>query len=323
MIAETTPAPKTLAEWEAQRLPLRKRLWEVLGDLPSKIMPAPRILSKTIREGVLTEHFVYDNGADAEVFGYFLTPTNVQEPLPAVLYFHVHGGKYEQGKEELFLERVPNTLPAKALVEAGLAVMVIDAYGFGERNQFGAYIGVNAEHALYKHFVWQGSSLWGMMLRDDLIALDYLLTRPEIDPNRVAITGMSLGGSRSTWIAALDERPKVIIPVAQLTRWRNFAAHGLYNGHGIYYYLPALLRESFDMEHLVALSAPRVQNILIGDSDPLSPLDGIEDVLSFARQIYALYDASDKLSATIEKGVAHAYTPSMFDKMMATLTSSV
>src|SRR5690606_771533 len=152
---------------------------------------------------------------------------------------HVHGNKYEQGKEEIFRERVPQIIPAKAFLEEGYAVMVIDAYCFGERSQHGTNpqeSGVKVEHALYKHFLWQGASLWGMMLRDDLMSLDYLSSRPEVDPTRIAITGMSLGGSRATWIAALDERPKAIIPVAQMTRWRNFAASGLYNGHGIYYY---------------------------------------------------------------------------------------
>jgi hypothetical protein len=322
-IADTLPAPKTLAEWEAQRLPLRKRLWEVLGDLPPKIMPEPRLLSKTIREGCLTEHFVYENGADSQVFGYFLTPPEITKPLPAILYLHVHGGKYEQGKEELFLERIPNTLPATSLVQAGYSVLAIDAYGFGERNHFGTYKDGAVEQALYKHFLWQGATLWGMMLRDDIMSLDYLLSRPEVDPQRIAITGMSLGGSRSTWLAALDERPKVIIPVAQTTRWRDFAESGLYNGHGIYYYLPSLLRENFDMEHLVALAAPRTQTILIGDSDPLSPLSGIQKVIDFAQQIYGLYNASNKLNTMIETGVAHAYTPSMYTAMLDTLRQSL
>lgn len=322
-IANPEPVPASLAEWEAQRLPLRKRLWEVLGDLPPKIMPEPRILSKTMREACLTEHFVYENGADAQVYGYFLTPPEITKPLPAILYLHVHGGKYEQGKEELFLERVPNQIPAKALVQAGYAVMAIDAYCFGERYHFGKETGQGVEQAWYKHFLWQGASLWGMMIRDDLMALDYLLSRPEVDPKRVAITGMSLGGSRATWLAALDERPQVIIPVAQMNRWRNFAATGLYNGHGIYYYLPALLRENFDMEHLVALAAPRYQNILIGDSDPLSPLSGIEDVIAFAQKIYALYGASDKFSATIEQDVRHVYTPSMFAAMLESLKQAL
>ena len=323
MIAPLRPAPENLAAWQAQREALRQRLWELLGDLPPLILPAPRILSKTLREGCLVEHFAYENGAEAQVFGYFLTPPELTKPLPAVLYLHVHGGKYEQGKEELFRERIPNTLPAVALVQAGYAVLAIDAYGFGERHHFGTETGQGVEHALYKHFLWQGASLWGMMLRDDLMALEYLLQRPEIDPQRIAITGMSLGASRSTWLAALDERPKVIIPVAQMTRWRDFAASGLYNGHGIYYYLPALLREDFDMEHLAALAAPRRQNILIGDQDPLSPLSGIQEVLDFTKNIYALYGASEKLSATIENGVAHVYTPSMFEAVLSTLKQAL
>jgi dienelactone hydrolase len=282
-------------------------------------MPAPCTLTKTLRDGCLTEHFSYDNGAGATVFGYFVTPPTVTTPLPAILYLHVHGGKYTLGKEELFQERTPHRVPALALTQAGYAVMAIDAYGFGERHSFGDESGNGVEQALYKHFLWQGSSLWGMMLRDDLMALDYLISRPEVDPQRIGITGMSLGGSRATWLAALDERPAAVVPVAQLTRWRNFAASGRYNGHSIYYYLPALLREGFDMEHLVALAAPRTQTILIGDQDPLSPLDGIQQVIAATEAVYRLYDAEQQLQAIVEPGVAHAYTPSMFAAMLATM----
>jgi hypothetical protein len=214
-------------------------------------------------------------------------------------------------------------MPGPALVEAGYVVLTIDAYCFGERIQQGpagdTESGAAVEQALFKHYLWQGTSLWGMMVRDDLLALNYLLTRPEVDSDRIGVTGMSLGGSRTTWLGALDERPRALVPVAQMTRYRDFAASGRYNEHSIYYYLPGVLKSGLDMEHLVAVAAPRHQSLLIGAEDPLSPLIGIQTILAYARHVYHLYDAGDHLEASIERGVGHQYTPDMFSKMVATL----
>ena len=79
------------------------------------------------------------------------------------------------------------------------------------------------ELSLFKHFLWQGRTLWGMMIHDDLSALAYLCSRPEVDDGRIGATGMSLGASRSTWVAALDESVKAVAPVSQMTRYRDFA----------------------------------------------------------------------------------------------------
>jgi dienelactone hydrolase len=325
--APTLPAPQTLTEWLNQRESIRARFWQLLGDLPPLFTPQPTVLERTTREGCVVERFAFDNGASAMVYGYLLLPEPLTAPAPAVVYMHMHGGEYEVGKEELFRERVPGILPGPALVNAGYVVMAIDAYSFGERVEQGpkgsAESGRQVEHALFKHFLWQGATLWGMMVRDDLLALNYLLTRPEVDPERIGVTGMSLGGSRTTWLAALDERPRALVPVAQMTRYRDFAASGHYNGHSVYYYVPGVFKTDLDMEHLVALAAPRAQTILAGDTDPLSPLSGIQSVLAYARQVYDLYGAGDQLQSSIEAGIRHLYTPTMFEMMLSTINHAL
>jgi dienelactone hydrolase len=317
----TIPTPVTRADWEAQRPVLRERLRDLLGDVPPLFTPSVTILDRSLRDGCVVERFIFDNRAGAQVYGYFLSPPDPVAPAPAILYHHMHGNKYEVGKDELFQNwLIDGIMPGPALVRAGYCVLAIDAYCFGERQTQGpagdAESGAATEQALFKHFVWRGSTLWGMMVRDDLLALNYLLTRPEVDPNRVGVTGMSLGGSRTTWLAALDERVQVVVPVAQMTRYRDFAATGRYNLHGIYYYLPGMLKSGIDMEHLVALAAPRPQAILIGDDDPLSPLAGIEKVAEFARHVYLRYGADDRLLMGIQPGLAHTYTPPMFEQMI-------
>lgn len=325
--APTQPPPASLSEWLRQRETIRARWWELLGDLPPLFTPQPTLLDRSTRQDCVVEHFSFDNGTGAAVYGYLLLPSKQSAPAPAVIYLHAHGGKYEIGKDEVFHERVPGATPAEALVSAGYVVMAVDTYAFGERigqappgSQDTAR---NLEHALFKHFLWQGTALWGMIVRDDLLALNYLLTRPEVDPQRVGITGMSLGGSRATWLGALDERPRAIVPVAQMTRYRDFASSGHYNGHSFYYYVPGVFKTDLDMEHLVALTAPRPQTILIGGIDPLSPLVGIQSVVAHARQVYDLYGASEQLQVTIEPDIAHQYTPAMFEQMMATMNRTL
>jgi acetyl esterase/lipase len=299
----------------------------MLGELPPLFTPQARLLERTPREGCLVERFVFDNGADARVYGYLLLPPDHTAPAPAVVFLHGHGFQYELGKEALFQERIPGALPGPALAAAGYVVLAIDAYCFGERQQDGpggnTETGAAVEQALFKHFLWQGATLWGMMVRDDILALNYLLTRPEVDPDRIGVTGMSLGGSRTTWLGALDERPRVLVPVAQMTRYRDFAASGQYNLHSVYYYVPGVLKSDLDMEHLVALAAPRFQSILIGDNDPLSPLAGIHTILDYVRHVYRLYDAGDHLQASIEPGVGHQYTPTMYSNMLATMNRAL
>jgi hypothetical protein len=315
--------PQSRAEWETHRGELVPALWRLLGDMPPLFTPAARVLERHAHEGYVVERLVFDNGTGAEVFGYLLLPQPQTAPVPLVIYLHVHGNKYTQGKEELFRERVPGVLPGPTLAKAGYAVLAIDAYGFGERHNKGpmgaAEEGQSVEHALFKHFLWQGASLWGMMLRDDMLALNYALTRHEVDPTRIGVVGMSLGGSRATWLGALDERPHVLIPIAQMTRYRDFAASGQYNLHGVYYYLPAMLKSNIEMEHLVSLAAPRTQAILIGDSDALSPIAGVHKIVDYARRVYQLYDAAEQFTVVIEPGIGHQFTPSMFATMLEVL----
>jgi dienelactone hydrolase len=314
-------APKTLQEWQVNRQQIRAKLWTMLGEMPPFFTPQPTVISSEQRDGYRLEKIVFDNGAGAEVPGYVLIPDSADH-APAILYNHAHGGDYTIGKKEIFEDRYElNNQIGVELVRQGYVVLAIDAYLFDERQGKGPggpdEIDKEAELTLAKKFLWEGGTLWGMMLRDDLLALNYLLTRPEIDPARIGTTGMSLGGSRTTWIAALDERIKVAIPVAQMNRYQEFAASGKYVQHGMYYYVPGILRSGVNMEHIAALTAPRPHLILIGDSDSLSPIAGIHIIDDFSREIYDLYGTPDHFQTIIESGIAHQYTTTMFAATLA------
>jgi len=313
--------PKTVEQWESQRERIRATLWQLLGALP----PRPKSLeAKTIErtrrpEGFAVEKIAFDNDAGATVPGYLLVPDGLNGRAPAILYCHQHGGLYDVGKEEIFKKRPTPETPAVELTQRGYVVLAIDAYCFGERSGRGPMgpgeTGSAEEMTMSKLNLWLGRTLWGMMIRDDLIALDYLAARPEVDPRRIGVTGMSMGSTRAWWVAALDNRPAAAVCVCCLTRYQDLIATGRLREHGIYYFVPGLLRH-FDTEAVVALIAPRPLLTLSGELDGGSPVGGVNKINAFAQKVYDLSGNGDRFRGNVYPGVAHTYTPDMWREML-------
>ncbi len=167
-----------------------------------------------------------------------------------------------------------------------------------------------------KFNLWVGRTLWGMILRDDLMALDYLASRPEVDAKRIGVTGMSMGATRSWWLMALDERIKTGVPMACLTRYQNLIQHEALKAHGIYYFVPDLLNH-FDTEAVISLIAPRPALFMNGDQDAGSPADGIHAIESIVRPAYRLYKKKMLFKAPSIPGQGHIYTPEMWQRTLA------
>jgi dienelactone hydrolase len=155
-----------------------------------------------------------------------------------------------------------------------------------------------------------------MILRDDLIALDYLVSRREVDPQRIGVTGISMGATRSWWLMALDERIKTAVAVGCLTRYQNLIQHQALSAHGIYYFVPNFLAH-FDTEAVIALLAPRPVLFQTGDEDPGSPVDGIRIIESAVRPAYRLYSREDAFQNLVYPGVGHVYTSEMWAQTLA------
>lgn len=299
---------------------LRTMAMNLLGERPPQFTPVATRQHSIQQNGYELRRFEFDNQAGATVYGYLLIPNNLPLPAPAVLYHHYHGGQYHLGKDEVFLPRVDGQSPAVALTQAGFIVCVIDAYGFGQRLHQGTFnvpqTGLNGEVNLFKHFLWQGKNLFGRIIYDDWLAFHYLASLPEVDPMRIGVTGMSLGGSRVTWLAALEERIACVVPIAQMTRYQDFAQSKRYDVHSVYFYLPNALNSGIDMEHLVALSAPRPQLILIGTDDPLSPIQGVHIIQRYAESVYADAQKQDRFKVVEYDGLGHVYTREMLATMV-------
>ncbi len=307
--------------WTQRRAEIRRQLNQCLGQLPAR-PPVQKVLtvSREDRGDYVLEKFQFDNGAGAVVPGYLLLPKKPGK-LPAVLYCHQHGGQYGKGgKEELFIAGVPAPeAPGPALAKKGYVVLAIDAYCFGERAGKGPggpeETGSKEELSASKFDLWLGRSLWGMIVRDDLMALDYLASRPEVAAERIAVTGFSMGATRTWWLMALDERAKTSVAVCCLTRYQNLIAKQSLAAHGVYYFVPGILTH-FDTEAIVALSAPRPTLFMTGDSDDGSPVDGIRMIEPKVKSIYDLYGREAEFKNLIYPGLGHKYLPEMWQETL-------
>jgi dienelactone hydrolase len=319
-IAPPFAAPSSKAAWERERPRIRAQLWQLLGRLPPRPkLPQVQVISREDRGDYVVEKFQFDNGAGATVPGYLLLPKGLSGRAPAVLFCHWHGGEYEIGKEELFQARHMPEPPGPALARRGYVVLAIDTYCFGERNGRGpdgpAERGADGEASACKFNLWVGRTLWGMIVRDDLMALDYLASRPEVDADRMGVMGMSMGATRAWWLMALDERIRTGVSICCLTRCQNIIAHGFLSAHSFYYFVPGMLNH-FDTEAVVALIAPRPALFLDGDSDKTCPVDGIHAIEAAVRPVYGLYGRGDNFESIVYPGQGHLYTPAMWQKTL-------
>ena len=151
-------------------------------------------------------------------------------------------------------------------------------------------------------------------IRDDRIALDYLAARPEIDPRRIGATGFSMGSTRTWWLAALDNRIAAAVGVCCLTRYQDLIQKGGLAEHGIYYFVPGMLRH-FDTEAVASLIAPRAFLTLSGEKDGGSPVSGVRKINAFCSAIHRLHGASDRFHGKVYPNVGHVYTPAMWREM--------
>lgn len=312
------PIPNNLDRWEKTgRTEVRKVLLQCLGELPARPEPLKvKILARETYDGYTLERFEFHNGVDMVVPGLLAIPTQRKGPVPVIIGMHGHSGSKN--------EYLPNSANERSLgwmlVKRGYAVAAIDAYfngervGKGPRGQLERDPAYGQEMSLFKLYLWQGRTLWGMMIRDEQILIDYLETRPEIDAGRIGATGMSMGCTRAWWVSALDERVKAIVGVACFTRYTELLAHG--SSHGIYYFVPGILKH-FDAEAIYALTAPRPMLMLSGDQDRNAPPDGIEVLERKVGAVYRLYSRPECFRSVLYKNTGHEYLPEMRDEMAA------
>lgn len=283
----------------------RKELYSLLGDLPprDRKIGSRKVTEEITDKGYLLERLVLDLNGLEEAPAVFVKPPG-PGPFPVVLYNHAHGGDYQIGKKELIEQREGLQEPPYAveLTRRGYASLCIDTWAFGERSG-------RRESSLFKEMLWKGQVMWGMMVYDNLRAIDYLATRDDVDMRRLGTLGLSMGSTMAWWTAALDERVKVTVDICCLTDFHALIETNGLDGHGIYYYVPNLLKH-FTTAQINALIAPRPHLALAGNQDPLTPPEGLDRINAELKKVYA-DEGAPEAWRLFRQDVGHMETPEM------------
>ncbi len=266
----------------------RDKLYSLLGNLPPRNRRiSVDVVSEEDRGCYTLETLTLDlNGI--EPVPAFFTRCKEGGARPTILYHHAHGGGYEWGKNELINHRPGFQKPpyAEALALMGFNALCIDMWCFGERSG-------RTESSVFKEMLWNGQVLWGMMVYDSIRSIDYLCSRPDVDSDRIGTLGLSMGSTMAWWTAALDERIANCVDICCLTDFDALVeARGL-DGHGIYYFVPNLLKEGWTTGRINALIAPRPHLALAGNYDNLTPAKGLDRLDAELTEVYAAAGAPD------------------------------
>jgi len=308
--------------WTATASPMpvldRRQLMRLLGTVPDRPPPlAPEPVERVDLGDVIREKVTYAVEPGERVPAFLFLPKTGAGPRPAVLCHHQHGGEFEVGKDgPAGLGSTPDQHYAIELARRGYVTLAPDALCFNERRDpAGKLEGAEYERYEALHRLTEGKTLQGKFVWDARRAIDYLVSRREVDQSRIGMIGHSLGGQETLFTTAADLRIKAAVSscgfasLAVLKRDRIL--------HNFALFVPGLA-EAGDYGAVLALVAPRPFLVAARTADPIFPRDGIEATVAAARQAYAAQGAADRLGTFYEDG-AHQFSPAMREAAYAWL----
>lgn len=287
---------QSLEDWVARRAKYRRQLQEMLGlwPLPERTDLKPVVTGRIEHDEFTVEKLYFQASPQLYVTANLYRPKQVPQPVPAILY--VCGHSRQTGKGVSYGNKTGYQHHGAWFARNGYVCLMIDTVQLGEIE--------GLHHGTYREGLWwwnsRGYTPAGVEAWFGIRALDYLCTRPEVDVERIGLTGRSGGGSYTWTVAALDDRVKVAAPVAGITDLHNQVVDGCVAGHCDCMFFVNTYR--WDFPQLAALIAPRP--LLIGntDKDGIFPLDGVVRLHEKVRRIYRLHGAENNLGLLITEG---------------------
>jgi len=293
----------TLKDVAKRREYIRKRMAEAVGGFPERTPLNARVVGVVERDDYRIEKIIFESQPRFYVTANLYVPKRGRPPYPAVLFpeGHERGGKSHETWQRML----------GSLAKKGYVALTWDTLGQGERAQMydrdfsqRKLVHSTTEHTMLGiQCLIVGDSLARYTIWDGIRALDYLVSRPEVDKERIACTGNSGGGTHTAYLSALDDRIKVAAPSCYITSWgRLLATIGPQDAEQVL--LPWLAAGLDHGDFLIAF-APK----------PYLMLSAIRDFFSIAgaratfREVKALYErlgAAEKL-AMHEVDAGHGY----------------
>src|SRR5437870_7407346 len=287
---------------------LRRKLLEMIGELPAKKTPLHPLVTGTIQmAGFHIEKLIFESLPGVYVSALLYVPDDTRGPHPAVL---VPCGHSADGK-------VHYQALCQRLVQRGYVVICWDPVGQGERSQFwdpkakkSRFNLICAEHAVMGNLAYlAGTNLARWEIWDGIRALDYLLTRSEVDPDRINITGTSGGGFQGVHIAALDRRIKVAAPSCYITALPMRVYNRIFKDpdsdpeQDLY----GMISNHVDHAGLLLMMYPRPVFVAAAVLD-FFPIEGTHSTVREITNLYSQFHHDDRI-AMAEGYHGHEYSP--------------
>ncbi len=286
------------------------RMQRLLGLTPSKVAPRVEVLQQSNDGELMIEDLRFEAERGTWVPAIVVKPKTTSRKLPVIICLPGTGGTRQQlADARLQLSERPRTGWARALSSQGFLTLSLDYRGSEARGQNIFTEAVRAQ--------LEGRSYMGPLVNEVIRAVDYLLTRPDVDHARIGITGFSLGGAMSWYAAAADPRISVIVPVcAGAGTYDDLLRYPRNTGYHSQYFYPAGFLKLFpgDQPEVFASFAPRALLVVGRDQDQGMPVEGLRKLEREVSAVYARRGAADRFSVHITAG-DHTYTQEMFEKV--------
>jgi dienelactone hydrolase len=294
-------ALKTKADAEKYVQSVRKRIRTCFGPEPQRTPLNARIAGVVERDTYNIENVIFESRPGMLVTANLYLPKGRELPLPGVVGTCGHTTNGKAGYQEF----------AQGLVRQGYVVLVYDPIGQGERLQYvnddlKSRIGVGVREHLYagnpQTLVGEFFGAWRAW--DGVRALDYLLTRKEVDPKQVGVTGNSGGGTMTTWLCGVEQRWSMAAPSCFVTTFRRNAENEL--PADTEQCPPRALALGLDHSDFLAALAP-APVIILGKEKDYFDARGVEEAYERLKHLYKLLGAEDQIGMFIGP-TYHGYT---------------
>ena len=299
--SKTIAALQSQSDWITRQLFVRSTLDSIMGSFPDKTPLHPKITGRIDHEKYLIEKLHFQSRPNFYVTAALFLPKNILYPAPAILFCSGHAA--EGFRSPTYQHMILN------YVQKGFIVLAFDPIGQGERYQYfdqqgQPYLGPTKEHSKAGNQVFiTGLSPANYFVWDGIRALDYLMQRPEVDPERIGVTGRSGGGTQTAYLMAYDERIAAAAPECYLTTFdRLLKSRGPQDAEqNLMYFLDAL-----DLPDLVQVRAPK-PTLVITTTEDIFPISGARDLFDESQHIYEAFNQSSHL-AMVEDHAGHQST---------------
>jgi len=297
---------KTKSEWTERQDLVKDKLMKIVGPFPEKTPLNPRITGTIKKEGYRVDKIVYEAMPGFYVTGCLYVPERIRGKAPAIL--NVIGHNQEAFRAPLYQVINYN------LVKKGMIVFAIDPPGQGEHVQYFdpkinfSSVGYTViEHCYFGNQCFlSGSSAARYFIWEGIRAIDYLLTRKDVDPERIGVTGFSGGGTVTSYISAFDHRVKVSVPCSWATANRRLLeTKGGQDGESVFFHG---VSEGITFEDLLEVRAPKPALMTFVSRDEYLCLQGAREAYSEAKIAYNAFDSEDNLEM-VEDDSKHWMTP--------------